>query len=785
MPRWGSTKAQLVDLNFALRLQPTHAEAFAYRGYALMSLGQVAKALPDLDFALRLDPSYARVHFLRGQAMEMLGNAHESASSIALARRLDPTLDISQVVTASADGSLGTSGVQLAGGSTPQRTPVMSELMPAPKVETPTDPGYVGRLVPFEQHPVLADVAPPKISQSSGDRHAGQAHGRPVADHRSNGHRHGGNSVAHAPKPVSPPAATLPDLTSDPKELLAEDVSPSAKSTAKTGPKPDQEKTSAEQPIATTMPAKDKPAIVVDAVPQAVESEPAAGVAKTDGTETEKIDDSEKLEGKPFPSFGPQIFVMPNDALASDEAPPSRPASEILRGAAEAELMLPAKPSSVDSDRRLQAAVDAARVSAVGNSSTAAMAMVGDEEEQAEVAAKSEPTPEQLETAKAAYRRGTELEAAGKTAEALAAYEEAAKLNPTDAEAHCRRGHLFLEGMRTAEALAEFEKAVACAPGLANGYFGRAHVRYVTEQYVEAQFDYSICLRLDDQHAQALIERGHCFAQLGKLAEARADRRAALDLDPSLAKNGPKYAMDVTEAKIPTAVMPGATAFAGDAGNDETKVLPVTDARAAEAAVIVSDAEPVAIDAKQPAPAAGQSALDDLFDNSGAGEKPTAEDSQKQAEADVGKLTEELSQFPGDKDRYFRRARRYCDLRRHQDAVDDLTTVLRFDAGCLEALTLRAEQFTQLGNAGAASKDYSAALQQLPDDVKLLMARSTALAEAGDVRAALADLDRVLELEPKNAAAFLERSRLHAERGAFTEAQADRDQALNIETQRR
>lgn len=786
----GQHESALVDLNFALRLQPTHAEAFAYRGYALLSLGQAAKAMPDLDMALRLDPSYARVHFLRGQALELLGDGQNSASSIALARRLDPTLDISQVVTASADGSLGSAGVQLAGGNTPQRTPVMNDLLPAAPKGQPIDPRYIGRFVPFEQHPTLADVAPPRMSQPNPDQDLSRD--QQLVGNSRNAPRTGAVAKSQVEqKPTKP--AVIPDLTSDPSGLAVELESPSSKAKSKSADAGTTPKTAVEQPIAVTMPAEAaKPDVRVEALPQQTDEPaktPAKEIAKQDeaGEEgkiaaaaEEKAD--EDSEPRRFPSFGPPIFVMPSEGLASDGPAPTPTATEILRGAAGG-LMLPEKPSSIDSDKRLQAAVEAAKSSAAAETSSGAMAVVGDEGEGPAVATKAEPTAEQLEAAKVAYRRATELEAAGKVSEALAAYAESAKLNPANAETFCRRGHLLLEEMRTAEALAEFEKAIAAAPGLANGYFGRAHVRYVTEQFVEAQFDYSICLRLDDQHAQALIERGHCFAQLGKTAEARADRRAALDLDPSLAKSGPKYAMDVMAAAIPTTAMQGATAFAGDDASTDGKVLPVADARAADAAAVVVSDEPSeaatsivgeksAFDNLFPAPEAVKDASNRSL--------PALSDADA-AEAEIKKLSDELSQYPGDKDRYFRRARRYCDAGRLESAIDDLNAVLRFDAGSVDALKLRAKLHAELGNASAAAKDYSELLRQSPDDVTLLLDRSTVLAELGDVRAALADLDQVLSLDPKNAAAYLERSRLHAERGAFSDAQADRDQALKLD----
>ncbi|MBA4018754.1 MAG: hypothetical protein C0483_16425 [Pirellula sp.] len=824
----GQHESALVDLNFALRLQPTHAEAFAYRGYALLSLGQAQKALPDLEMALRIDPSYARVHFLRGQAMQMLGDEQAAGVSIAMARRLDPTLDVSQVITASADGSLADVGVQLAGGgSGPQRTPVMSELMPVQLESKPFEPRSLGRLVPFQQHPNLADVAPPAMSRGSVLAPA-LAHANIREQLIPRKH------AANRPRPLTPPqtasaAPKLPDITSKvpldashepldlelsakpiskvPNEISADAKVADAKQTDKVALEP---KAKLQDEIALSMPdvSKPAPAVTVKAIPQteATEKLPAplptktteAPVAKTE-PKTEPAEESaiasSERKDRHIPAFGPQIFVVPADGAAADsrqaaeELAANLPASAILRGAPTGGLMLPEKPSSIESDRRLQAAVEAARLSAASDDAMAIVEDTGDVEEPA--VAQNEPTAEQLEQSKAAYRRGTQLEAEGKTAEALAAYQEAVKLNPNDAEAYCRRGHLLMEGLRTAEALAAFEKVIAVAPGLSSGYFGRAHVRYVTEQYLEAVYDYSIALRFDDQHAQAFIERGHCYDLLGRVAEAKADRRAALDLDPSLAKTGPKYAMGTKADAIPTAVMPGATAFAGDIES----VVPTTASDTSSKLGNQAIATDVGANKEVHQPKPGESAFENLFNNAkppvadapeGVSTSPDAATKispnakESAAEAELKRLSAEISEFPGDKDRYFRRARAYCTLGQLQAALDDLNTCLRFDAAHLEAIKLRAEVHAKLHNSAAAAADLTTALQQSPDDVTLLLNRATSLAENGDVRAALADLDRAVALDPRNRAAYLERSRIHAERGAFTEAQADRDQAVRL-----
>ena len=824
----GQYESALVDLNFALRLQPTHAEAFAYRGYALLSLGQAQKALPDLDMALRIDPSYARVHFLRGQAMQMLGDEQAAGVSIAMARRLDPTLDISQVVTASADGALAEVGVHLAGGSSPQRTPVMSELMPAQSEPRPVDPKSLGRLVPFQDHPNLADVAPPAMSVGSTPAPAfAHANAREQSASR--------NSAIHRSRAVAIPqtasaAPKLPDITSsvpldvsrEPLELdlsvkplgksrkesstaskNADGAERVAKSQSKEETVPTKE-TAPQDEIALSMPAESKPSpqVTVPPVPQAQASDESTNketsIAKAESdvkpSKETTVASSEPKE-RHFPAFGPQIFVMPSDeavaevADAGEKLAANLPASEILRGTPTGGLMLPEKPSSIESDRRLQAAVEAARLSAASNDIMAVVEDAGEVE--APEVAKVGPTAEQIEQSKAAYRRGTQFEAEGKVSEALAAYQDAVKLNPNDAEILCRRGHLLMEGLRTAEALADFEKAIAAAPGLSSGYFGRAHVRYVTEQYLDAIYDYSIALRFDDQHAQAYIERGHCYDLLGRVAEAKIDRRAALDLDPSLAKTGPKYAIGSKVDPIPTAVMPGATAFAGDGES----VVPTTASNTAPGlgnqAIATDDGGHS--DVGQSAP--GKSAFEDLFN---APPVPTVEavaepstitdsavqdnpDAQKPADAaELKRLNDEISQFPGDRDRYYRRARAYCALGQLQAALDDLNTCLRFDPAHLESLKLRADVNAKMNNVAAAAVDYTAALTQSPDEVALLLKRAASLAESGDVRAALADLDRAVSLDPQNGGAYLERSRLHAERGAFAEAQADRDQAIRL-----
>lgn len=808
----GQHESALVDLNFALRLQPTHAEAFAYRGYALLSLGQPQKAVPDLDMALRIDPSYARVHFLRGQAMQMLGEPQAASLCIATARRLDPTLEVSQVVAASTDGTIDDVGVQLAGGTTPQRTPIMTELVTAQTPQPAIDPKSQGRLVPFENHPDLADVAPPKISR------------KPELTKHHQGLKKTDNVQAKqtkpaGPRPLPPPPAldsvaggsTLPDITSN-----DESTDPIASA--------DRSVESAEA-IEPAAPIVTEPTAVASAPPPSVDplpmielsAEPVAAIAESTPSGATKVEESPaKLaadaespavdteselttdlvpEPQMIPSFGPQIFAKSNHASASDgedlvdeageRIPMVAKASEILGGQIPETLLLPAKPSAVEGDNRLAAAVEAAKLA---TQIDAPAAFADDEEESAEPA-KEQTAPSAADVAKAneQVKIGVACEADGNTVDALAAYQRALELSPLDAQIYCRRGHLLLEELRTAEALADFERAVKLAPGLANGYFGRAHVRFQTENFAEAIGDYDVALRLDDQHSQALFERGYCKFKLGDIEKARVDRRAAIDLDPTLAKAEPKYAVD-SSRQLAQSKLDGATAFAGD--DDHTPTAIATDeaptTTSTNAVSISVDSIPVA-------------AFDALFGGATqlkvAGQ--TAQSLQAQAtvveiacnlpaeeqaklNAEIEQLSTDLLTMPGDRDRYFRRARAYCLLGRPVDALDDLNAALRFDSEMPEALKLRAEVHRQLDRRDAAQADFNRLIELNPSDASAFVLRAEYSAEIGQFDAALADLNRAVELNPGDAAALEERSRIHAERGNFDQSHADHQRAVNL-----
>jgi len=928
----GQYESALVDLDFALRLQPTHAEAFAYRGFANLSLGKFQEAMPDLDTALRIDPTYARVHFLRGQALKMLGDERGSTTSMALAKRLDPTLEISQVVTASANGSINDHVMQINGASaSPQRTPITTDLMPSERrAPTAADRRMQGRLVPFEKHPILADVAPPSASRlpdgtdlppgfSMNDRALAPGGGMSSGILRN---RRTTTTVIE--DRAIPSSGKIPDLTSPPlRESAGEQRKPSpAKgpvlpSVGSVEALPAQEMTTMPRAAIAaggTTPPPVEPAPAVETTTQANDLlddfadlvplpstaellqvapdkiagvpiqapaeiiplppvlQPEAPLANTP-PEAPKVPEPAVTPVGPTtapaastaaaapPAAAPNhevkgvlgdmgvpsaVLITEPTTAATKPAAAAEPAieltaSEILKRRQTQGFVLPAKTSDAENERRLAAAVDAARSALTPGVST----IVGDDMPPpvAEAPAATTPSvaPEAAAIADAEYRRGLKLEAEGDIGAAIAAYRQAIAINPTDPQVFCRRGHLLIESERSAEALADFNEAVKLAPGLSNGYYGRAHVRYVTQQYADACDDFTVAIRLDDQHAQAYIERGHCLALLGKLPEAKADREAALAIDPSLAKNGPRYAIGNSPSllQVSPPVLTGATAFAGDDSRAQTNLDAMPTATDAAVSAPTAPTAPAA-SATTEAPAVPRvgSAFDGLFTQTPETLPPPSNLSKLSAEnaaiASDDKATAIVSDDGGERtpavtpagttepviaptlpvavpsvapvimppmdmtdaaivsddagdtgDTSSAAPRKFAPPPRDRAALETdlkrLTEQLSVNPGDAAGYFERAKTFLELNDAVAALEDLNVALRLSPTHGEALRLRATLSTQSGKYAEALVDLNEALRHNPADVEALSQRGYVRLASGQTSEAVTDFSEVLKAE----
>jgi tetratricopeptide (TPR) repeat protein len=93
----GEHRSAVTDLDTGLRLDPTNALAYSFRGLAWSAIGlrgggqeDFERAVADHSNAIRIDPSIAASYADRGVAQTMLGNRESAINDFNEALRLDP-----------------------------------------------------------------------------------------------------------------------------------------------------------------------------------------------------------------------------------------------------------------------------------------------------------------------------------------------------------------------------------------------------------------------------------------------------------------------------------------------------------------------------------------------------------------------------------------------------------------------------------------------------------------------------------------------------------------------
>ena len=111
---------------------------------------------------------------------------------------------------------------------------------------------------------------------------------------------------------------------------------------------------------------------------------------------------------------------------------------------------------------------------------------------------------------------------------ALEDFDEAIRLDPTNAITYSNRGALHSKLGQLQRAIEDYGAAIRCDPDYANSYANRAFVYYKLGEYEKGIADCEQALALRPNHSNTYINRGHCFAGLGDSERAAADFRFAL-----------------------------------------------------------------------------------------------------------------------------------------------------------------------------------------------------------------------------------------------------------------
>jgi len=118
---------------------------------------------------------------------------------------------------------------------------------------------------------------------------------------------------------------------------------------------------------------------------------------------------------------------------------------------------------------------------------------------------------------------------------ALADFSRAVDIDPTCATAYNNRGNIYNLTGRLDEALADYNKALEFEPGNPGAYNNRGVIHFARGNYEKAVADYTTALAMRPDFPEAYLNRGKVSCKLGSLESGIADFTRAVTVNPRFA----------------------------------------------------------------------------------------------------------------------------------------------------------------------------------------------------------------------------------------------------------
>ena len=131
--------------------------------------------------------------------------------------------------------------------------------------------------------------------------------------------------------------------------------------------------------------------------------------------------------------------------------------------------------------------------------------------------------------------RGYAFTLQNKLEEAISDYDKAIQLDPNYAPAYLNRGRAFSRQNKLEAAITDYDKAIELDPKNADAYYYRVEAKGRLGDYDAAIADSSRLLELQPQSAPAYYDRGHAKYFKGDLDGATSDLNQVIVLSPSFA----------------------------------------------------------------------------------------------------------------------------------------------------------------------------------------------------------------------------------------------------------
>ena len=157
------------------------------------------------------------------------------------------------------------------------------------------------------------------------------------------------------------------------------------------------------------------------------------------------------------------------------------------------------------------------------------------EQKELEAAQKQSKPPDKFESsddpplnANTRFAAGQLAESMGDAQKAIAQYSEAIKLEPKHRDALFRLGSLLTQQRRYPEAIDIWRKYIDVTDGAAAAYNNLAYTQEVAGQVSEAEKTYQACVERDPKQQACRVNYGHMLARHGRIDDAVAQLSAVL-----------------------------------------------------------------------------------------------------------------------------------------------------------------------------------------------------------------------------------------------------------------
>jgi tetratricopeptide (TPR) repeat protein len=165
-------------------------------------------------------------------------------------------------------------------------------------------------------------------------------------------------------------------------------------------------------------------------------------------------------------------------------------------------------------------------------------------------ATKLNPNLNAAQSHKRAWMALGRLLESSKPEEAIAAFEQAANLDPKDPEPHLSSGALFEKQQKAGEAEKEYQRALSLAPDSTDALIAISNLYMREKRFADAEASLRKLVALHPGDAGAHFQLGRMLAISGKNEDAVSEMEAGLKLDPADSKAQRDLAeMDVDSGK--------------------------------------------------------------------------------------------------------------------------------------------------------------------------------------------------------------------------------------------